>query len=155
MAGRPSWSGCWATASGRFPRSAQSRNDVTAALDETFQLLLAKSPEDRPQTMAAVITELERCRKSGKGKGSRPLMVFDDRDEETRRRDSTYKIATTKRDSSPRKSEPLSSVFVRSRAPSNDEQASSGGSELRELWQLIITFVIIAIGLIAGWFLIK
>ena len=54
------------------PSLRASRRDVTGALDATFQLLLAKSPEDRPQTMAAVISELEGCRKSAKSKARPP-----------------------------------------------------------------------------------
>ena len=45
--------------------------------------------------MAAVIVELEECRKSEERKKSRPLMVFDDRDEETREREATYQVGTT------------------------------------------------------------
>ena len=113
-----------------IPSLRASRRDVPDALDATFQLLMAKSPEDRPQTMAAVISELEGCRKSTKGKTSRPLMVFDDRDEQTREREATYQVARPKRDSTTPKSEVLSSVFVRSRAPattSSNHQAGRSG----------------------------
>ena len=47
-----------------IPSLRSSRRDVPAALDATFQSLMAKSPEGRPQTMAAVISELEGCRKA-------------------------------------------------------------------------------------------
>ena len=76
-----------------IPSLLTSRRDVTEPLDATFQLLLAKSPEGRPQTMAAVISELQRCRRSVNPKTSRPLMVFDDRDEKPRDGDSIYQIA--------------------------------------------------------------
>ena len=38
-----------------IPSLRASRGDITIALDAAFALLLAKSPEDRPQTMAEVI----------------------------------------------------------------------------------------------------
>ena len=65
-----------------IPSLRASRRDITIALDATFALLLAKSPEDRPRTMAEVIEALENCRKGRAGRASRPLLVFDDRDEE-------------------------------------------------------------------------
>ncbi len=138
-----------------IPSLCTSRRDVPDALDATFQMLMAKSPEDRPQTMAAVISELERCRKSTRGKTSRPLMIFDDRDEETREREVTYQVARPKRDSTSSRSEVLSSVFVRSRAPSNDEFESPSRSFWRENWQLVVAFLILAVGLILGWYAIR
>src|SRR5262249_42656091 len=60
------------------PSLKAARRDVSAEIDATFRLLLAKAPEHRPQTMAAVIAELEDCRKSSGAKRTRPLIVFDD-----------------------------------------------------------------------------
>ena len=121
------------------PSLRTARRDVTAALDATFRMLLAKAPEDRPQTMAAVITELEECRKSKAGKAARPLMVFDDRDEKTREPESIYQVAQPQGNPASPKSEVLSSVFVRSRSSSNDRTAQEGGGESREKRQLVIT----------------
>ena len=105
------------------PSLRAARNDVTAALDATFRMLLAKAPEDRPQTMAAVITELEECRKSKSAKASRPLIVFDDRSEKAREPESIYPVAQPQGPPDTPKPEALSSVFVRSRSSSNDRPA--------------------------------
>ena len=40
------------------------RNDVPAALEETYQAMMSKQPADRPQSMAMVIHMLEACRGS-------------------------------------------------------------------------------------------
>ncbi len=66
------------------PSLRTSRRDVPEDLDGVFQVMLAKTPADRPQTMAAVISGLEGCKKSARTKPARPLLVFDDRDEKTR-----------------------------------------------------------------------
>jgi eukaryotic-like serine/threonine-protein kinase len=137
------------------PSLRTARRDVSAALDATFRMLMAKAPEDRPQTMAAVITELLECRKPQRGKTSRPLMVFDDRDEKTRERDATYQIATPQSDPAMPKSEVLSNVFVRSRSRSSDEVDRLEDAKSRETWQLAVTLVIVAIVLIVGWWFFR
>jgi serine/threonine protein kinase len=137
------------------PSLRAARRDVSAALDATFQVLLAKAPEDRPQTMAAVITELEECRKSKSAKASRPLMVFDDRDEKTRERDSTYPIAKPMNEPAEPKSEILSNVFVRSRSSSNDRPERQASTQSRETWQLAVVMLILAIFFILGWYMFR
>jgi serine/threonine protein kinase len=133
-----------------IPSLYASRQDVPEALDATFQLLLAKSPEARPQTMAAVVGSLEECRKSMRRKKSRPLLVFDDRDEETRRREATYQMAKPKPDAQEPRSAVLSNVFVRSRSPSNERLERSAPS--RETHQLVVAIVIVALALALGWY---
>jgi eukaryotic-like serine/threonine-protein kinase len=134
------------------PSLFASRRDVPEALDATFQLLMAKSPEGRPQTMAAVVGSLEECRKSMRRKKSRPLLVFDDRDEETRRREATYQIVKPKRDAPEPKSAVLSNVFVRSRSPGNDWSESANKGLSRETRQLVVAIVIVALALVLGWY---
>jgi eukaryotic-like serine/threonine-protein kinase len=137
------------------PSLRAARQDVTSALDVTFRMLLAKAPEDRPQTMAAVIAELEECRKSKSGKTSRPLMVFDDRAEKSREPESIYQVAQPHSDPATPKSELLSSVFVRSRTSSNDRSARQKGAQSREFRQLAIAMLVLAVGLILGWYMFR
>jgi serine/threonine-protein kinase len=138
-----------------IPSLFASRHDVPEALDAAFRSLLAKSPEDRPQTMAAVAVALEDCRKSGRRKKSRSPMVFDDRDEETRAREATYQIGPSKDDSAEPRSEVLSSVFVRSRSRGDDREESIDDASSRQTWQLVVALVIVAIGLVLGWVLVR
>jgi serine/threonine protein kinase len=138
-----------------IPSLRASRRDVPEVLDTAFRLLVAKSPEGRPQTMAAVISELEGCRRAAKGRASRPLLVFDDRDEETRERESIYQIATPDRDSSPRQVEAPSTVFVRSRSPRSERLERNDGEPSRETWQLVVVCVVLALGSILGWYFLR
>ena len=62
-----------------IPSLIEARPDATAEINAIFQRMLAKSPEDRPQSMAEVIQGLESAR-SSLGDG-RALRVFDDSDE--------------------------------------------------------------------------
>ncbi len=129
------------------------RRDVPELLDQTFQTLLAKSPADRPQTMSAVIGKLEGCRKELRRK--KPLLVFDDRDEETRRRDATYQVARQKRDDPEPESAVQSNVFVRSRRSGDDRPDATDRAIKGETRQLILTLVIAAIGLILVWYFLR
>jgi len=138
-----------------IPSLRASRRDVSEALDATFQHLLAKSPQDRPQTMAAVIGELQGCRGSTGGKASRPLMVFDDRDEKTREQESIYEIARPKRDKNPPQSEVLSTVFVRHRSSSSNRLAKPRNTRSRDRWRFVVAVVIVALGFIVGWWLLR
>jgi hypothetical protein len=137
------------------PALLASRHDVPEALEAAFRSLMAKSPEDRPQTMAAVATALEECRKASRRKKSRPLLVFDDRDEETREREATYQIGPSKSDSAAPRSEVLSSVFVRARRPSDDREESSDDPSSRQTWQLLVALVIVGLVLLLGWAFIR
>jgi eukaryotic-like serine/threonine-protein kinase len=137
------------------PSLLTSRRDVSPALDFTFSMLLAKAPEDRPQTMSAVIAELRECQKAQSRGSSRPLKVFDNRDEKTREREATYQIATLKSDPSPAKSEVVSNVFVRSRSRSSDEVDSLEDAKSRETWQLAVTMFLVAIVLVLGWWFFR
>jgi eukaryotic-like serine/threonine-protein kinase len=138
-----------------IPSLCAARRDVPEALDAAFGSLVAKSPEGRPQTMAAVIDLLERCRRLAKSKPSRPLMVFDDRDEKTRERDMVYEVAKPERGSTAPKSELRANVFVRSRTQSEDRHASSASAASRETRQLMVALVIVALGLILGWVILR
>jgi eukaryotic-like serine/threonine-protein kinase len=138
-----------------IPSLFASRHDVPEALETAFRSLLAKSPHDRPQTMAAVAAELEECRKLKGRKKSRPLMVFDDRDEETRKRDATYQIGPSTRDSAPPRSELLSNVFVRSRSSGDDEDDGIDDASARQTRQLVVTLLIVAVAIVLGWFFFK
>jgi serine/threonine-protein kinase len=138
-----------------IPSLCASRRDVPTALDAMFQRLLAKSPEDRPQTMAAVIRELEECRKSATGKTPRPLITFDDRDEATRERDLVYPIARPKRDAAEPQSEVHSTVFVRSRSPSTERVERPGSMPWHENRQLIAVILIVAALLLFGWYVFR
>ncbi len=138
-----------------IPSLFASRHDVPEALDAAFRSLLAKSPADRPQTMAAVAVALEECRKSSRRKKSRPLMVFDDREEDTREREATYQIGRSKDDSAEPRSEVLSSVFVRSRRPSDDREESIDDASSRQTWQLVAALLIVALALLVGWVFIR
>jgi serine/threonine protein kinase len=134
-----------------IPSLLALRHDVSETLDAAFRSLLAKSPGDRPQTMAAAAIALEECRKSNRGKKSRPLLVFDDRDEETRARDETYQIGSSKGGSAEPRSEVLSSVFVRSRSSGDDREDSIDDGDSRQTWQLVVALVIVALVLLLGW----
>jgi len=162
-----------------IPSLRASRPGVGAALDAAFQSLLAKSPEGRPQTMAAVISQLERCRSSAQDKTPRRLMVFDDRDEATRERESTYQFAGPKRDSTPPRSGIVSSVFVRSRAAGSARFERPRSTRSRSRWRFIVpmlirpfrllhassdlpksrrfiaAILILALGSILGWYLLR
>jgi serine/threonine protein kinase len=105
-----------------IPSLRESRQDVTPALDATFQSLVAKSPDARPQTMSAVVSELEKCRSPAASKTPRSLMVFDNRDEAARQIETTYKIARPESDSTGPRSELHANVFVPSRTPSSDRR---------------------------------
>jgi eukaryotic-like serine/threonine-protein kinase len=61
------------------PLLRATRPDVPAALDDTFQKMLAKRPADRPPSMTAVITLLEACRIAAAEapRSAQRLMVFD------------------------------------------------------------------------------
>ena len=142
-----------------IPSLSNARRDVSAALDDTFHLLMAKSPADRPQTMAAVISELARCRRSATDKSSRPLITFDDRDQDAAEPESIYEIARPTRDSTststaPR-SEVLSSVFVRSRTPSNERIERPAGEAWYESRRFITGILILVAVLILGWYLVR
>ena len=126
------------------PSLCAARRDVPEVLDAAFGSLVAKSPEGRPQTMAAVIALLERCRRLAKSKPSRPLMVFDDRDEKTRERDLVYEVAKPERGSTEPKSELRANVFVRSRTQSEDRYARPDSAASRETRQLMVALVIVA-----------
>jgi serine/threonine protein kinase len=138
-----------------IPSLHATRNDVPQALDAAFRSLMAKSPGDRPQTMAAVAAAFEEFQKSTRRKKSRPLMVFDDRDEETRARDASYQIQGSRGDSRSPASEVLSNVFVRSRSAGDDWEEGADDASSRHTWQLVVALVVVAIALSAGWFFIK
>ncbi len=138
-----------------IPSLFAMRHDVPEALDAAFRLLMAKSPGDRPQTMAAVQVALEECRKSSRRKKSRPLMVFDDRDEATREREATYQVGRSKDDSAEPRSEVLSSVFVRSRRSGDDREQSEDHASSRETWQIVVALVIVGLVLFLGWVFIR
>ncbi len=137
------------------PLLRASRRDVSEALDATFQHLLAKSPQDRPQTMAAVIGELQACRGSTGGKAPRPLMVLDDRPEKASDQESIYEIARPKRAKNQPPSEPLSTVFVRHRSASSNRLAKPRKTLARDRWRLFLGIVIVALGLIFGWWVLR
>ena len=138
-----------------IPSLLASRRDVPEPLDAAFQLLLAKSPEGRPQTMAAVVSEFQRCRRSVNTKTSRPLIVFDDRVEKPCDGDSIYRIAEPKRDPETPRSVVRSNVFVRSRAQGSDRLDKTKSKLWKENWQTVLAIVILAIGWALGWYLFK
>jgi eukaryotic-like serine/threonine-protein kinase len=139
-----------------IPSLFASRHDVPDALDAAFRSLLAKSPDERPQTMAAVVATFEECRKSSRRKKSRPLMVFDDRDEKTREREATYQVGPSQGDSTAPESEVLSSVFVRSRSPGDDwNEDVDDASSWRQPRHLVVALLVVALALLLGWFFIK
>ncbi len=131
------------------------RRDVPEDLDAVFQLMVAKTPEDRPQTMAAVISRLEGCKKSAKSKPARPLLVFDDRDEKTREREATYQIARTERTPDEPESQVFSNVFVRTRSQSDDRQQTERNGISSETRQLFVTLLLVASAIILGWFFLR
>jgi hypothetical protein len=136
-----------------IPSLRASRRDVTAALDAAFCRLMAKSPENRLQTMAGVVSELEECRKPATGRPSRPLKAFDDRDAEALEREETYQIARPNPDSSSSRSEVLSTVFVRSRGPSDDRHQRARATRWREGHRLTAAIVVVALVLVLWYFL--
>ena len=138
-----------------IPSLHAARHDVPETLDAAFRSLLAKSPGDRPQTMAAVAVALDDCRKSSRRKKSQPLMVFDDRDEETRAREATYQVGRSKDNSPEPRSEVLSSVFVRSRRSGDNRDESIDDGSSRQTWQLMVALVIVGLVLLLGWVFIR
>jgi serine/threonine protein kinase len=138
-----------------IPSLRTCRRDVSPALDAMFHRLMAKSPKDRPQTMAALINELHACRKSATGKAPRPGETFDDRDDETGEPESIYEIARPQPDSTARKSEVLSTVFVRHRGPSSERRERSKRSAWFESRQFVTAVLILVALLIIGWYLIR
>ncbi len=64
------------------PSLRMRRPDVSVALDELFQKMVAKDPNDRPSSMIELIDRLEACKAtagSSSARTPRPLMIFDDR----------------------------------------------------------------------------
>jgi serine/threonine protein kinase len=64
------------------PSVRSRRPDVSVALDELLSNMLAKGPNDRPNSMAELIDRLEACRASvatSPKRNRRPLMIFDER----------------------------------------------------------------------------
>jgi len=138
-----------------IPYLCASRRDVPTDLDAAFHRLMAKSPEDRPQTMAAVIRELEGCGKTTTGRTSRPVITFDDRDDETRERESTYQIARAKRDTPDPKSEVVSTVFVRRRGSSDERIERPATASWRENRRFVAAILILGALLAFGWYLFR
>jgi hypothetical protein len=138
----------------QIPSLRRSRGDVSPALDSAFQSLMAKSADGRPQTMGAVIQVLEACRSSLSTTSSR-LLVFDDRDEETRKRDETYQVARKKVDRSEPKSEVLTNVFVRSRGSSTDRIEGSWDGKKGKREGLYASVLILAVILFSVWYLLR
>ncbi|HKI19793.1 MAG TPA: serine/threonine-protein kinase [Isosphaeraceae bacterium] len=134
-----------------IPSLLTSRRDVSEALDATFQHLLAKSPQDRPQTMAAVISELQECRGSRGGKASRPVMAFGGRPEKAPEPESIYEVARPQRDKNQPPSEVLSTVFVRHRSASSNRLAKRRKTLARDRWRLVAAVVIVVTGLMVAW----
>ncbi len=65
-----------------IPSVRTVRPDVSEAIDDVVQRMVAKQPDDRPQSMAELITMLEACRTSEPALPSawpRTLKVYDDR----------------------------------------------------------------------------
>ncbi len=60
------------------PSLRLARPEVSEALDEVFQRMMAKRPSDRPQTMSEVVLSLEACRSSSReaGDASADLKTF-------------------------------------------------------------------------------
>ena len=56
-----------------IPSLRQLRPDVPESLDAVFQKMLAKRPEDRQQSMAEVIRQLQQCEVGQTDAGNRPL----------------------------------------------------------------------------------
>ena len=137
-----------------IPSLLASRSDVTASLDFAFQLLLAKSPEGRPQTMADVISELHECQRSKRQKSPRPLMAFDSRKEDTTEHESTYQIAQPKCDPTPSGIEVRSNVFVRSRSADSEWLKERRRRPRWKNWQLVVGVLILALGWFVGWYIL-
>ena len=52
-----------------IPSLCDARPDVPAELDAVFQKMVAKEPDQRQQSMAEVIAELEKCAPAGDARG--------------------------------------------------------------------------------------
>ena len=81
--------------------------------------------------------------------------MFDDRDEEERRRDATYRIVRPKRDSISPESEVPSTVFVKNRGRSSDRVEKSAKQGWVEMFVFIAAAVLMVLGLILGWYWIR
>jgi hypothetical protein len=138
-----------------IPSLRTCRRDVPPALDAMFHRLMAKSPENRPQTMAALIKELHACRKSATAKSESPRGTLGDRDEETGEPESIYEIARPQPDSTAPKSEVFSTVFVRHRGPSSERRERSKRNAWFENRQFIKAVLILAALLIFGWYFLR
>jgi CheY-like chemotaxis protein/tRNA A-37 threonylcarbamoyl transferase component Bud32 len=57
---------------GPIPSLAAARSDVPAELDAAFQRMLAKAPDDRPQTMSEVVRALETVQATLREQGTTP-----------------------------------------------------------------------------------
>jgi serine/threonine protein kinase len=163
-----------------IPSLRRSRREVPAALDATFQALLAKAPGDRPQTMASVVRQLEECRGSaGTAKASRPLTSFDDRDEPIGEHEASYQIAQPIADLTEKKPRVTSNVFVRSRALSSERRETPRSArsryrnrfyvpvltpairalldsmDLRRRRQLVAVILILMLAWLLGWYFLR
>jgi serine/threonine protein kinase len=138
-----------------IPSLRKSRRDVSPVLDATFHRLMAKSPQDRPQTMAAVIDELHACRISATTEPQSPVKTFHNRGDETAEPESIYEIARPQRDSTSPRSEVLSTVFVRNRGSSSERRERSKRSSGSESRHFVTAILILVALLIFGWYLFR
>jgi serine/threonine protein kinase len=134
-----------------IPSLAKARGDVSDDLDFAFQRMMSKSPDRRPASMSAVVNELDACRATATGKPKGKSRFASGPGEESDDPESIYEFAGSTNEITTRRFEPVTSVFVRSRAPSSDRIEGPRLLRARRRRQLLAGFLVIVVGSILGW----